>query len=234
MINKQKIKGLTDKLSNALFKFYDLFLFTDIEDPKLKMGKYIRITAYGKTMNMLKYPFLVPYKARVRAFNRLQEQYIQLSGNTDINERRDRAEKYNNMARRITILRICGYVLSLDINSQKHKAKLEAEKEKVIEFLAKSGIKGTDMIERLVNEINTLELKAEALKLSLKIDEGEEEGKKVSEKDYSRMFVLLNKMNYGGSRDMSVIDYINAINTYKQEVEANNKQIEKIKSHGKH
>ena len=89
------------------------------------------------------------------------------------------------------------------------------------------------MISRLMNEINTLEIKAEALKLSLKIDEEENDGKRVSEDDYSRMFVLLNKMNYGGSRDMSVITYLNAIKMYKQEVEANNKQIEKIKSHGR-
>lgn len=233
MINKQKIKGLTDKISNALFKFYELFLFTDIEDPKLTMGRYIRITAYQQTIYMLKYPIFVPYKARVKAFANLQEQYIKLSGNTDINERKDRMEKFNNLVRRMQILKNCGYVLSLDINSPKHKAKLDIEKEKVIKFLAKSGIKGDDMISRLMNEINTLEIKAEALKLSLKIDEKENDGKRVSEDDYSRMFVLLNKMNYGGNRDMSVITYLNAIKMYKQEVEANNKQIEKIKSHGR-
>lgn len=233
MINKQKIKGLTDKISNALFKFYELFLFTDIEDPKLTMGRYIRITAYQQTIYMLKYPVFVPYKARIKAFANLQEQYIKLSGNTDINERKDRMEKFNNLVRRMQILKNCGYVLSLDINSPKHKAKLDVEKEKVIKFLAKSGIKGDDMISRLMNEINTLEIKSEALKLSLKIDEEENDGKRVSEDDYSRMFVLLNKMNYGGSRDMSVITYLNAIKMYKQEVEANNKQIEKIKSHGR-
>ena len=233
MINKQKIKGLTEKIGKALFDYSRVFLYTDIEDPKFKMRNYIRITAYGKLNYILKYPMYVPNAFKASVFNELQERYAELSGDNGISDRKDRIEKYNIMARKIRILQMCGHVLCMSTESEKHKAKLDEQKAKVIAFLAKSGVKGDDIVEKLMSEIENIQCRAEAIELSLKIETKDSDNKKVTEDDYSRMFMLLTKMGYPCSRNMSVIDYINALKLYKQEVKSNNEQIEKMKRHGR-
>jgi len=233
MINKEKIKGLTEKIGKALFKYSRIFMYTDIEDHRFKMRDYIKITACGKLNYILKFPIYVPKKFKMAAFNDMQAKYTEISGNKEAHETADRIAKYNIMIRKVNILKICGYVLSMHTNSQKHKEKLEAQKEEVMEFLKKSNIKGDDILDKILGEINNIELRAEAIELSLKIDKAEEGNKRVSEAHYSRIFMLLTKMGYPSNRDMSVIDYINALKLYREEVDSNKKQIEKMKRHGR-
>jgi len=233
MINKEKIKGLTEKIGKALFKYSRVFMYTDIEDHRFRMRNYIKITAYGKLNYILKYPVYVPKAFKAAAFEEIQAKYTELSGNTDVNERADRIAKYNVMLRKVKILKICGYVLSMSTKSEKHKEKLEAQKAKVIEFLKSSNIKGDDILERIMNEISTIELRAEAIAASLKVEKQEDGGKKVSEFLYSETFTKLTKNGYPCDRNMSVIGYINAMNLFKQEIDSNNKQIEKMKRHGR-
>ena len=56
---------------------------------------------------------------------------------------------------------------------------------------------------------------------------------KVTIEDYSKIFAVLNKNGYKADIDMPVIDFIQTMKVYKQEVESHNKEMEKLKNRRK-
>lgn len=215
---KKKLNSLFDKFRKAIFLFIEKnFTYYTLKDPKFTMSRYIdlvvnkNIYAIGK----IKLPLLI----LMPIFERLMSEYAELSGNTKVSEKMALIERMNIYVKKFDILKLCGSILYIDKNNQD-----------VIDFLARSNIKGDNILKKIKSELVMYERKYKDLQSQVKEIESETDKNDVSLSDYERVFQILKKNGYDANINMSVISFIEALKLHKKDVEENNKAIEKLKA----
>ena len=217
---KQKINSVIEKLTNAIFSFYRKRTYNNISDKNFKMDRYIDLLVNNNLNALRKYKITYPKSVLFGVYSNIQQQYVELSKNKEITAKMKRKQRKDILIKKYNLLIACGTVLSV-----------QPENQDVLEFLNSNSIKGDDMLKRIETECKVLQSKIEELQ---SFDEQEKSKEKksepLSEAYYSRIFALLNKNGYKADRNMSVLDFIETMNIYKQEIEENNKQLDKLKS----
>ena len=217
---KNKINSLFEKVRKAIFTLFKTITYSNLQDRNFKMHRYIDIVVHNKLSALKKIPIYIPKAYLFAIYGTLQTQYIEISKDSKIKAKIKRKEHLETLKAKYNILVTCGTVLSI----------LPDNKD-VLDFLQRSGISGVDMLKRIKAELKSLQSKIENLQEMEKKDMADEKkSEPLSEAYYVRIFALLNKHGYKAGMDMSVVDFIETMNIYKQEIEENNKQIEKLKN----
>lgn len=216
---KTKLNSTVEKIDSAFFTLCRKLAYTSLKDLNFKMRRYISIVVDNKFERLLKIRLPFPKRYLFAIFATLQKEYAELSGNKEYAVKEARSEQIMVLARKHEALRACGVVLTI-----------VPDNKDVLEFLEKNRIKAT--LKGIEGEMKNLEMRITELKAIDKSEKKQDVGK-VTIEDYSKIFAVLNKNGYKADIDMPVIDFIQTMKVYKQEVESHNKEMEKLKNRRK-
>lgn len=223
-MTKEKTNSIFEQIKGAIFayieKLYRKNLYVSLEDERFTMKSYIKIVC-DENLNALKKRRIFTIESVLqKVWIEIIQQYAELTKNKEIKNKVDRNEQIQTLYNRITILRGCYMALSVT-----------PEEQRIIKFLSDSGIRAdghSKMLKRLESEMKMISIKIKDLSTLNKVEHKEQ--KKATRSDYSVIFVTLKKAGYSASIEMPVIDFVNAINMYRAEVEENNKQLANLKA----
>lgn len=215
---KEKINSVSGKISNAIFALQRKALYTTLTDLRFTMRRYIRLVVDNDLNTIKRYKLPISKQIILSVFNELMEEYGTLSDNKEVNAARERKSTFESLVRKQNILVSALMVLNV----------IPDDKE-TIDFLKRSGIRGTNIIDRLNNEINIINIRISEQEQLIKPKNGKEH-QKVTMGDYLSMFIRMNEENIKSDIDMPVLEYIKARQRFDQKQEAARKQIEQIKT----
>lgn len=217
-MTKEKTNSVVEKISNAIFVLQRKALFTTLTDLRFTMRRYIRLVVDNDLNAIKRYNLPISKRLILIVFNELMEEYGSLSDNKEVNAARERKSTFEALVRKQNILVSALMVLNV----------LPDDKE-TIDFLKRSGIRGTNIIDRLENEIKIINIRIEEQQSLMKVDDKKSK-EKTTLADYMRIFAVLNKNGYRADIDMSVLDFIQTMSLYRKEAEENQKQLDNIKN----
>ena len=218
---KTKLNSTVEKIDSAFFTLCRKLAYTSLRDLNFKMRRYISIVVDNKFERLLKIRLPFPKRYLFAIFATLQKEYAELSNNKEYANTERRNEQIMILARKYEILRSAGVILSV-----------MPENKDVLDFLDKNNIKGNDRLKRIQGEMKNIEIAISELKALGKKEKKDDNGK-ITLQDYIDTFAVLNKNGYKADIDMPVIDFIQTMKVYKQEVESHNKEMEKLKNRRK-
>ena len=201
-------------LNSVFEKYKNAIIFNTLTDTRFTMGRYIRLVVDGDLTALKVFP--LPIKADLKAvYANLMEEYTKLSENDEVIAERERQDSFAALCRKQNVLVWCIQILNID-----------PDNENVLKFLKKHRL----TIDGLENEISVLNIRIDEQRKAFKKQTGDEPNK-ATKSDYYRMFTALEKAGYGEITEKTpVLKFIQANVLFRKEIDANNKQMEKLKN----
>ena len=215
---KERINSVVGKVDNAIFALEKHFIYKTLTDLRFTMRKYVVLVCDNDLNAIKRYNVPIRNKVLANAYNELMHEYAVLSDNKEVINAKEQRSILESLVRKQNILVSCIMVL-----------KVMPDDEKTIAFLHRSGIRGTNILERLENEIKMINIRIEEQKSMAKVND-KTSTEKATLSDYMRIFAVLGKNGYKASIDMPVLEFIQTMSLYRKEAEENAKQLEKIKN----
>ena len=205
---------IKDRLNSVFEKYKNAIIFTTLTDTRFTMERYIRLVVDGDLKALKVFP--LPIKTDLKAvYASLMEEYARLSENDEVIAENERQESFTALCRKQNVLVWCVHILSVD-----------PDNENVLSFLKRSRLTK----EGLENEISVLNIRIDEQRNAFKKDT-KDTPNKATKSDYYRMFSALEKAGYGEITEKTpVLKFIQANVLFRKEIDANNKQMEKLKN----
>lgn len=202
-------KRISKRVRAWLLPFFLKLTYHDLDSYSFKLKRYIELRVNGpKALSRIPLPMWVLMTAK----DMVDAQYIELSKSEELMREKAEFDRRRSLRKKLVALRAIQLVL--------HSGALtEEEKEGIDSLLSVSGLRGAvDNIKRIDAEIKAIDIK-------LKEDEGgDKEYPPATRADFLGIISFLNKEGYHITLDTPVLQYIETLNLYKQQVEAIKKQ----------
>lgn len=216
----KRIRSIFDTFRNAFFEY---LTYTSLEDMRFKMDRYVPLVVNDNLRKLQRTIIPVPKSYLAAVYEDLKEEYYNLSGNKDYEKMKERMSQFDSFVLRVERLKACGMVLTLKPDSKD-----------VLDLLKRSGIRCTqdNAIEKINAEIKALKSRIAQMQEVAKVEQQKNGDKdtKVTTSDYIDIISRLRKEGYGATMQMPVLEYIRAIKLHKDEIDRNNKELERIKN----
>ena len=216
----KRIRSIFETFRNAFFEY---LTYTSLEDMRFKMDRYVPLVVNDNLRKLQRTIIPIPKSYLAAVYEDLKEEYYNLSGNKDYEKMKERMSQFDSFVLRVERLKACGMVLTLKPDSKD-----------VLDLLKRSGIRCThdNAIEKINAEIKALKSRIAQMQEVAKVEQQKNGDKdtKVTTSDYIDIISRLRKEGYGATMQMPVLEYIRAIKLHKDEIDRNNKELERIKN----
>lgn len=217
-MKNKKLNSTFEKIRGAIFTLMRKVIYCDIKDLRFKMSNYIDVVVNDNYSALKRINLPIPKELLMQVWQELQEQYSELSETKEVSVLKDKKSRFTLLVKKREILSACLTVLSVIPDNQQIIDKLKTD----------FRIFGDNLEKKIVAEIKMIDTRLEEIKATFK-DENKDKTK-ITIEYYVDAFVMLNKNGYEADINMSVLSFIKTMKRFRQEVEENNKQMEKLKN----
>lgn len=215
----KKLHSIFDKIKGAIFEYS---CYTSLQDMRFKMDRYIPLVVNDDLSKLKRLPLPIPKSYLASIYEDMKREYYNLSGNKDYENMERKNNEFDAMVRTVEILRSCGIVLTFKPDS-----------EDVLKKLREYGLRfnNDNVISKIEAEIKVLKNRIKSMQEIAKVEQNVKQGggEKVQTTDYLAIIARLHE-KYGATIKMSVLEYVVAIKQHKDDIDRNNKELERIKN----